>query len=332
MAKLEYIDINQRRIIDGPEDKLMQISPVKYFKPMELLEKMCRDNWFWWDTPLNKDAQEFKTMEPKLKRAVQKALGFLSNLDGIQLNTLANCISRHVTTPEYRMAFVRQTYEEEVHVMSYDRMISSLELDAVETYNLFMTDNILRAKNEHIIKMAELLGSNYSGENFVRAIAANQALEGIYFNMGFKLFYVIHKRGLLAGCAKMIRYIQRDELSHLRLFNALWHDLRAERPELFTEAVLDDCRQIMREAARMEIVWGKHLIEGGILGLTDAIVEQHVKFLANKYAQAVGLGELFEGIKRDPLAWCDDYLAEHGVDTNFFEDHVIDYDDAALAW
>jgi len=332
MSELRFISLDERRIIEGPEDKLMQISPAKYRKPLDLMEKCMRDDWKHWDVPLVDDLRQYRELDTKTQIGVQKALGFLSNLDGIQLNTLANSIGTHITCPEYRMAIVRQTYEEEVHVLTYDRMIVSLDMDPIATYNLFMTDEVLRAKNEHIIRMAELLGRDYSGENFVRAIAANQALEGIYFNMGFKLFYVIHKRGKLGGCAQNIRYINRDELNHLRMFNYMWHDLRAERPELFTKEVLKDCAQIMREAALMEIKWGQHIINGGILGMTNEIVEGHVKYLTNIYAQAVGLGVIFPEATKDPLAWCENYLREHGIESNFFEQKVLDYDDEPLTW
>lgn len=329
---LQFVPIEDRRIIDGPEDRLMQISPAKYRKPLEIMEKSMRDDWKHWDVPLVNDVQQYRTLDKKTQVAIQKGLGFLSNLDGIQLGTLANSIGRYITAPEYRMGIVRQTYEEEIHVLTYDRMITSLDMNAAEIYNLYMTDEILKAKNEHIIRMADLLPNDYSGENFVRAIAANQALEGIYFNMGFKLFYVVHKRGKMGGCAQNIRYINRDELSHLRMFNAMWHDLRAERPELFTKEVLKDCAQIMREAALMEITWGKHMIDGGLLGMTDEIVEGHVKHLTNTYAQAVDLGVIFPEATKDPLHWCEGYMREHGIETNFFESHVLDYDDKPLEW
>ena len=329
---LEFIDISSRRIIGGPKDKLMQMSPVKYSAPMDLLDKMQRDNWFAHDVILVDDLQQFKRLPEKVKRGVQKALGFLSNLDGIQLTTLTDHIGSVITAPEYKMLMVRQAYEELVHVQTYDRIISTLEMDPIETYNMFMTDGILRAKNEHIIRMAELLGPGSSEEDFVRAIAANQALEGIYFNMGFKVFYVLHKQGIMGGAATGIRYINRDENNHLRGFNSMWRDLRAERPELFTEKVLEDCRNIFREATEMEIFWGKHIIEGGWLGLTDPIVEGHAKALSNEYAQSIGLGMLYPEVTHDPLEWCKDYLREHGVDTNFFESVVIEYDDKQLVW
>ncbi|MEG0063040.1 MAG: ribonucleotide-diphosphate reductase subunit beta [Pseudomonas sp.] len=330
--RLRFISLDERRVIEGPMDKLMQISPAKYREPLDIMEKAMRDDWKHWHVTLVDDLAHFRSLDAKTRRVIQKDLGFLSNLDGIQLNTLANSIGTHITAPEYRMAIVRQTYEEEVHVLTYDRMITSLEMDPVETYNLFMTDEILRAKNEHIIRMAEILGTDFSGENFVRGLAANQALEGIYFQFGFKVFYVIHKRGLMGGCAQNIRYIQRDEASHLRLFNSMWRQIKIERPELYTAEVLRDCKQVLKEAAEMEVVWAKHMIEGGILGLTNDIAEGSIKFGANQVANAVGLGDIWPEVTKDPLAWCDAYLKEHGIETNFFEQKVLEYKDEALVW
>lgn len=330
--ELRRTSLEARRIIEGPDDKLMQISPCKYQEPMLILDKALRDDWKHWHVPLVDDLAQFRALDKKTQQAVKMDLGFLSNLDGIQLSTLANNIGRHITAPEYRMAITRQAYEEELHVLTYDRMITSLEMDPIEVYNLFMTDDLLRAKNEHIIKMANIVGDNYSGENFVRAIALNQALEGIYFQMGFKVFYVIHKRGVMGGCAQNIRYINRDETSHLRIFNSIWRGLKAERPELFTKEVIKDCREALRLAALMEIEWGQHMIGGGILGMTDSIVEGTVKFQTNQVALAVKLDPIFPEVTKDPMAWTNAYLKEHGIETNFFEQKVIDYEDKGLEW
>lgn len=330
--ELRRISLEERRIILGPEDKLMQISPCKYREPMDILDKAMRDDWKHWHVTLVDDLAQFRTLDAKTQRAIKMDLGFLSNLDGIQLHTLANSIGQHITAPEYRMAITRQAYEEEVHVLTYDRMITTLEMDPIEVYNLFMTDELLRAKNEHIIKMAEIVGKDFSGPNFVRAIALNQALEGIYFQNGFKLFYVVHKRGLMGGCAKNIRYIQRDEASHLRIFNSLWRGIKLEYPEFFTPAVIKDCREALRLATEMEIQWGQHMIGGGILGMTNQIVEGTTKFQTNRVTAAIGLEPLYPEVTKDPMAWCDSYLKEHGVETNFFEDKVIEYEDRALDW
>lgn len=324
--------INSRRVILGPNDELMAPSPKKYDEPIRLMDKALRDDWKHWHVILIDDLRDFRTLNPKERRSVQMNLGFLSNLDGIQLSTLANNIQAHITAPEYRMALTRQAYEELVHVLTYDHMITSLEMDPIETYNLFMTDEILEAKNKHILKMANILGDDFTGENFVRAIVANQALEGVYFQMGFKRFYVLHKRGVMAGCAKNIRYIQRDEGSHLQIFNSMWRDVRKENPEFFTPSVMKDCKEILRVAAEMEMVWNRHVNQGGQLGITDEITDGSIMFGANGVARAVGIEEPFPHVKKDPLAWTDRYLKEHGIETNFFEDRVIEYEDRSLEW
>lgn len=324
--------LNGRRVILGERDDLMAPSPKKYDLPMEIMEKGLRDDWKHWHVTLVDDLAQFRELDKKTRLSVQMNLGFLSNLDGIQLGTLANNIGAHVTAPEYRMALTRQTYEELVHVLTYDRMITSLDMDPIETYNLFLTDEILEAKNKHIIKMANVLGNDFTGENFVRAIAANQALEGIYFQMGFKRFYVLDKRSIMMGCAQNIRYIQRDEASHLRIFNSMWNDVKKENPEFFTPEVLKDCGEILRLAAEMEMTWNRHVNQGGQLGITDEISDGTIMFGTNGVARAVGLPEPFPHVKKDPMAWTDSYLKEHGVETNFFEQRVTEYEDMGLEW
>lgn len=332
MNQLKFININDRRIIEGPRDHLMQISPVKYPNAMRVLDKMMRNNWFHWDAPITDDVGQWKTLPENIRRAVQLDIAFLSNLDGIQFGNLMFNIGRHITAPEYAMAISRQAWEEAVHVISYETMIETLDMDPVETYNLFLNDEILRAKNEHILRMSQMLSREYTPENFVRALAGNVALEGIYFQAGFKLFYVLHRQGILPNCAKMIRYINRDESNHhLDLFYSLWRDLRAERPELFTPEVATDCRNILAEAARFEITWGTHMVGGGIPGYTPAMIDGHVKALADLYSQKLGLGTIF-GQTTDPMDWCEPYMRQHGVETNFFEDKPIEYEDKSLEW
>lgn len=332
MSELKFININDRRIIEGPVDKLMQISPVKYDKPMRILDTMMRNNWFHWDVDLSDDSKQWPTLPDKIREAVRKALGALSNLDGIQLGNLTNNIGRYVTSPEYSMALCRQAWEEGVHVLSYQTMVETYDMDPVATYNLFMTDDLLKTKNEHILAQSAILGDDYSAENFALSIVANIALEGIYFNSGFKLFYVLHRQGMLPQTAKMIRYINRDEVSHhLRLFHAMWEDLRQERSDIFTPEVATKARKILENAARMEIAWGQHIVDGGIPGMSPDVVDQHVKYLTDFYSKNLDLGPIFNQT-HDPLAWCEAYMREHGVDTNFFEDKPIEYEDKSLDW
>ncbi len=68
----------------------------------------------------------------------------------------------------------------------------------------------------------------------LRVMMANYILEGIYFYSGFMFFYNLSRNGKMSGSAQEIRYINRDENTHLWLFRNIITELQKEQPELFT--------------------------------------------------------------------------------------------------
>jgi ribonucleoside-diphosphate reductase beta chain len=158
-------------------------------------------------------------------------------------------------------------------------------------------------------------------------------LEGIMFQSGFLAFYALSESGKMHNSAKQIKFIQRDELNHLRMFFHMYADLEEENPELFTEELKAKARGILKDAAHAEISWGKYIIDGGVCGLTNEVVEGYIKHLADYFSDGLGLGLIFgeTEITRNPCEWVDERMVEFGIDTNFFEDKVDDYD-ASLVW
>ena len=223
-----------------------------------------------------------------------------------------------------------------IHCLTYGRIVDTLGMDADETYTLYRTNPLLAEKNEHVLRLTSLLRDGYTPENFVRAIAGNVVIEAIMFQQGFRLFFTLNRTGgKFPGVANNIRYIARDEIEHTHLFADMWHDLRAERPELFTAEVLSDCREIIKTGALLEMQWGKHIIDGGIPGMTDEIVEGGTMFLANKGCRMLDLEDVFPEQQDDPQAWVETYMAENGIitESNFFEKgKVLDYQDKGLEW
>jgi ribonucleoside-diphosphate reductase beta chain len=136
----------------------------------------------------------------------------------------------------------------------------------------------------------------------------------------------------MLGSADMIRYIQRDEEgTHLELFKNMYHTLQAENPDVFDTLFYRQARQLLKAAAELEIAWGKHIIQGGILGLTDAIMEGFVKDRANVCAAMLGMEPIFSDGR--PVPWFKDATRINGKKQNFFEGKVTDYSvGGALEW
>lgn len=324
--------LDARKLIGGEKSNLMMVRPVKHRWARDLLGVMMDNTWTHHEVDLSEDAKAFATgvlADGELK-AYRKALAFLSNLDGIQLNNITNNINRWVTSPEVNQCLVRQAWEEALHVESYAQMIESIGFDPIEIYWMFEKDEILARKNEHIMEQSRLLGDDYSVPNFIKAVAANIALEGVYFFSGFLVFYTLSRMGKMRGSAKMIKLIQRDEAgTHLKLFQGMWETLRTEHPEAFTGELLSQVKQIFRNAAEMEIAWGKHIISDGVLGLTDAIITDFVRYLCDQRLESIGLEKMFDA--KNPVPWFDKYSQVNDADQNFFETKVDSYG-ATMDW
>lgn len=319
-------NINDRRLILGERNRLMQIRPTKHSWAVPLLLKMKDNSWDEREVDLSEDAKQYAIgmLKGGNLSAYKKALAFLSNLDGIQLNNLTLNIGRHITSPEVSMCITRQAWEEAQHVLSYAQMIESIGFDPQEIYWMFDSDPILAEKNQYIIRSSEILGEGFTPQNFIKAVVANIALEGIYFFNGFLIFYTLERQGLMRNSAKMIQLIQRDEEgTHLTLFINLWDTLRKELPELFTPELLEECRELVHLAAQHEITWGKYIISEGVMGLTDSIITGFIESLADKRLNSIGLAQLY-GTK-NPIPWFDEAGNINNGETNFFEGKNASY-------
>lgn len=326
--------VNSRRIIGGPSDKLMAISPLKHAWAADILQVMENNTWFTKDVDLSRDIKQYKqgALTEKEKFAFDSALAFLSNLDGFQLHNLTDNINQHLTSPEVRMCVVRQAWEEALHVKAYSTLAEAICADPMEVYMRFERDGVLAAKNEHVLRQNAILGEAFTPRTFALATVTNIALEGIYFFSGFVIFYALARSGKMLGSADMIRYIQRDEEgTHLELFINILHTLQIENPEVFTPDFWRDAEALIRGAVDLEMTWGRHIIQGGYPGMTNEIMDGHVKWRGNVCAERIGLPKLYHDAKE--ISWWHDATKINGKKQNFFEGKVTDYSvGGALEW
>ena len=89
---------------------------------------------------------------------------------------------------------------------------------------------------------------------------ANFILEGIYFYSGFMFFYNLERNGKMPGSSQEIRYINRDENTHLWLFRNLIRELQKEEADVFTDELINELRLMMKTGVEHEINWGNYVI------------------------------------------------------------------------
>lgn len=322
--------INDRKIFGGDPTGIFELNDIKYQWAYNLWEMMLNNTWFPKEVDMTRDVNDYKNLTPAEKTAYDKALSQLIFMDSLQTNNLIDNINPYVTAPEVNLILVRQAFEEALHSQSYAVMVDSISQNSKEIYDLWRRDEMLKNKNDSIAMRYEELGKNPTERDFLKACFANQILEGIYFYSGFTYIYTLARSGKMLGSAQMIRFIQRDEVTHLVLFQNIINTLRRERPDLFTDELKAEVIEMFKQAVELEVGWGQYITQGQILGLTNDIVEQYIKYLADERLHAVGFEKLYN--VTNPIKWVDDFAKFNDQKTNFFEGTVTNYSKGSLSF
>jgi ribonucleoside-diphosphate reductase beta chain len=341
LGNVSNVDIiNKRKVINGEDDGLMQVAPLKHPFADRIFKQMLKNTWVPQEVPMGKDVEMWNgtaILTEQERNVYKRSLAFVSNLDGMQTNNLVTNIVRHITSPEVAIAVVRQAYEEALHVHSYATMVEALGFDPEEIYGLYRKDQQLHSKNQQVLEAVNRIadplfstGTFEKDQMFLRACVGNMILEGIYFYSAFLNFYVLKRNNKMPGSAEMIQFINRDEDLHLQLFIEIVNQIKKEQPELWTEEFKRLAIEDFKTAVEREWEWGVACMGDGILGLNPQNLRDYLQFVADMRLSAIDLPKIYGS--KNPFSWIDEMTQGNMIEVNFFEGTVREYSVGALQW
>jgi len=321
-------NLNDRRTFGGDPDGMINFTRCKYEWATKLWDTMEANTWFPKEVQMTADAKDYKYLTFPEKRMYDLVLSQLIFMDSLQTNNLMDNINPYITAPEINAILSRQAYEEANHSKSYAVMVESISDNTDEIYDMWKNDPKLLEKNNFIAGAYKELSGGITDRKIILAMFANQILEGIYFYSGFAAMYALGKSGKMLGSSQMIKFIQRDEVTHLLLFQNLINSTRQERPELFDDELEKEVREMFTKAVNLEASWGDYITQGQILGFTRDIIRQYIEYLADRRLEAVGYDPQYN--VKHPIPWVDGYSSFNDQRTNFFEGNVINYSKGSI--
>ncbi len=318
--------LNDRRIIKGDSTNIFNLNNVRYQWANLLYRNMMGNFWIPEKIDLTQDKNDYENLTDYEKEAYDGILSFLIFLDSIQTNNIPN-ISNYITAPEVSLILSIQTFQEAVHSQSYQYIIESILPKETRNliYDKWREDKILFERNSYIADIYQNFLDEPNDENFSRAIIADYLLEAVYFYNGFNFFYLLASRNRMMGTSDIIKLINRDELSHVVIFQQMIKEIREENPEFFQE---DLFYEMFKKAVDQEIMWTNHIIGNQILGITEDTTEAYTKWLANERLKSIGLKPLYDGFEKNPYRHLEKFADTEGegnVKANFFEGTVTSY-------
>lgn len=319
-----------RGLIGSETTNIMILSDNRYPWSKKMYDTMMENFWKPEEVSLGKDTAQFRQdLTDSERDTFKKIISFLVFLDSLQTTNLPN-IADYVTEPEVTLLLAIQQYQEALHSQSYAYILESIVSadERREIYDIAIKDKYLVQRNKYIADYYEEFIQHQSEEGFVKVIMANYILESLYFYSGFAFFYNLARNGKMSGVAKEISYINRDELTHVVLFQNMFKELRKEKPYLFTSEMESMLTNMVKEAVEHEVEWANYAIGNRIDGLPVHLVEQYIKFLSNNRLKAINLEPLYPEITRDPLPFVTRYTKFNDVKTDFFAEKPINYSKA----
>ena len=313
-------DIYLRRMIGG--NTLNDFNNLKYPWTSDWYRQAMNNFWVPEEISLAQDLKDYPKLSVHEKSAYDKILSFLIFLDSIQTANLPR-ISEYITANEVNLCLSIQTFQESLHSQSYSYMLDTMCSPEERNEILYQWKD-----DKHLLDRNTLIGNIYNEfttssdkKTFLKVLMANYILEGIYFYSGFMFFYNLSRNGKMPGSAQEIRYINRDENTHLWLFRNIIIELQKEEPELFTDENINMIKDLLKQGVEQEIEWGKYVIGDNIPGLSSKMVEDYILYLGNLRWSGLGYGTLYEGHNEEPedMKWVGQYSNANMVKTDFFE-------------
>ena len=295
---------------------------MKYEWVSDWYRQAMNNFWIPEEINMNQDKSDYPKLSSAERRAYDKILSFLVYLDSLQSANVPN-ISQYVTANEIGLCLSIQAFQECIHSQSYSYMLDTIcnPTERNEILYQWKTDTHLLERNRFIGELYNDFLEDQSKEGFLKVCVANFILEGIYFYSGFMFFYNLGRNGKMPGSVQEIRYINRDENTHLWLFRNILTELQKEEPELFSEERIQQIREMVQTGVEQEIRWGKYVIGEEIPGLNASMVEDYIKYLGNLRFSSLKLGVLYPGYEEEPesMKWVTQYADANMVKTDFFE-------------
>ncbi len=337
----ERVKVDDKRMINCRAD-LNQLVPFKYDWAWQKYLDGCANHWMPQEINMNADVALWKRedgLTPDERLIVKRNLGFFATADSLVANNLVLAIYRLITNPECRQYILRQAFEEAIHTHAYQYCIESLAMDEGEIFNMYHEIPSVAKKASWGLKYTKDIcdptfntGTPEADRLLLKnLIAFYCCLEGIFFYCGFTQILSMGRRNKMTGTSEQFQYILRDESMHLNFGIDMINQIKLENPNLWDESMQEQAAQMILEATQLEIEYARDTMPRGILGMNAAMMEDYLKFIANRRLNQLGLKEQFPGAQ-NPFPWMSEIM-DLRKEKNFFETRVIEYQTGgALNW
>lgn len=309
----------------------LTLRPMRYPHFYDRFRDAIKNTWTVEEVDLHSDLKDLARLSPAEQHLVSRLVAFFATGDTIVSNNLVLNLYQHVNSPEGRLYLSRQLYEEAVHVQFYLTLLDTYVPDEAQRAEAFdAVDKIPSIKRkadfcfkwiDSIYEMRELKTKQDRREFLLNVICFAACIEGLFFYGAFAYVYFLRSRGLLNGLASGTNWVFRDESMHMAFAYDVVETVRAEEPDLFDDAMVQQVRDMLSEAVECEVQFADDLLEQGVSGMSPTDMRSYLEHVADRRLAQLGIEPIYGSA--NPFAFME--LQDVQELSNFFERRVSAY-------
>ena len=315
---------------------IQRYDELKYPQLDKIAEKQLGFFWRPEEVDISKDKKDFDSLTEHEKHIFTSNLKRQIVLDSVQGRAPNLAFLPIASLPEVENWIECWSFFETIHSRSYTHIIRNIYPSPGGVF-----DGILNVKE--INSCAESIGSYYDDLITCNAGPTNKmdhkraiwmammsanALEGIRFYVSFACSWAFAELKKMEGNAKIIKFIARDENTHLAATTTMLKLLVKEDNDFakIAKEMENASIKLYIDVIEQEKAWAQYLFkDGSMIGLNARLLSDYIEWIGCKRMRAIGLHCPYTVTQMNPLPWTEKWIGGGNVQVAPQETEITSY-------
>ena len=334
---------------DEPVD-IARYESVKYPHLDKLTDKMLSFFWRPEEVDVSKDKSDFRALSDHEQHIFTSNLKRQILLDSVQGRAPTEIMVPVASLPEMEPLVQTWTFMETIHSRAYTHIIRNVYPNPSSVFDEMVEIQEILDCAEDISKyydaciedsMKWRLGMLKTDQELYDlkkklwlAINSVNVLEGVRFYVSFACSWAFGELKKMEGNAKLIKFIARDENTHLAASQSILRYLPKDDPDfekiklvsVVGEDFPQDVIDMFVSAIDQEKTWANYLFkDGSMIGLNAKLLYDYIEWIGAKRLKALGYNSPYSVSQANPLPWTEKWVSGSNVQVAPQETEITSY-------
>jgi|TARA_R110000764_G_scaffold9373_1_gene30254 ribonucleoside-diphosphate reductase beta chain len=335
LTKNKKLHTEKNMFLDEAVD-IQRFDILKYPAIDKITEKQLGFFWRPEEVDISKDKKDFYNLTDFEQHIFTSNLKRQIVLDSVQGRAPNLAFLPIASLPEVETWIETWSFFETIHSRSYTHIIRNIYPNPSVVFDSILDTKEITECGQDISKYYEdLIDQNHTQTSLMdhkralwMALIAANALEGIRFYVSFACSWAFAELKKMEGNAKIIKFIARDENTHLASTSVMIKNLLKEDSDFvkISKEMEQETIDLFISVIEQEKAWAKYLFkDGSMIGLNEAILAQYIEWIGCKRMRALGLHCPYTVSQANPLPWTEKWIGGGNVQVAPQETEISSY-------